>query len=209
LSATWRATSTVRPYSQGARSSGVGGTGREGSPEPEGRANREGLGGPKYGVGPNFDEFHDVHEDFEDEFTDTLSYGSDVFELDGDLYASAEEDGDDDAYPVDETSLKYLFCDSTWKKDHVTYDPEPSEFTGVRGNNYFWNKVPTMLQLFEIFWPHNVLRDIVIETNRYATEDLRGGKTYGGKPLTISGLKAFIAILLYMGMKRQPNRKSY
>jgi hypothetical protein len=27
--------------------------------------------------------------------------------------------------------------------------------------------------------------------------------------LTIPGLKAFIAVLLYMGMKRQPNRKSY
>jgi hypothetical protein len=52
----------------------------------------------------------------------------------------------------------------------------------------------------------------VTETNRYATEDLGGGKTYGGvdwEPLTVPGLKAFIAVLLYMGMKRQPNRKSY
>ena len=158
-----------------------------------------------------------VLEDFEDEFIDIESllasnYGSDVFELDGDLYAITEEDGDDDASTVAETSVKYLFHDSTWKKDHVKYDLEPSEFTRVHGNIYFWNKVSTMLQLFEIFWPYNVLRDIFIEANCYDTEDLGGGKTYGGvdwEPLTIPGLKAFIAILLDMGMKRQPNHKSY
>jgi hypothetical protein len=84
-------------------------------------------------------------------------------------------------------------------------------YRGAR-QQFFWNTVPTMLQLFEIFWPYNILRDIVVETNRYAMEDLGGGKTYGGvdwEPLTIPSLKAFIAVLLYMGMKRQPNRKSY
>jgi hypothetical protein len=69
-----------------------------------------------------------------------------------------------------------------------------------------------MLQFFVIYWPYNILRDIVIETNRYATEDLGDGKTYGGvdwEPLTVPGLKAFIVVLLYMGMKHQPNCKSY
>jgi hypothetical protein len=59
-----------------------------------------------------------------------------------------------------------------------------------------------MLQFFVIYWPYNILRDIVIETNRYATEDLGDGKTYGGvdwEPLTVPGLKAFIVVLLYMG----------
>jgi hypothetical protein len=94
----------------------------------------------------------------------------------------------------------------------VTYDLEPMDFIGMHSNNFFWNTFPTMLQLFEIFWPHNILRDIVIKTNCYATEDLRGGKTYGGvdwEPLPVTGLKAFIVVLLYMSMKCQPNHKSY
>jgi hypothetical protein len=45
--------------------------------------------------------------------------------------------GDGDGSHVDETSTKYLFCDSTWKEEHVTYDPEPMEFTRVHGNNFF------------------------------------------------------------------------
>jgi hypothetical protein len=172
---------------------------------------REGSRLPQLHCEPTTDEFHDVNENFDEDLIDSESvppsnFGSDILEIDGDLYASAKEDGDDDASPIDETSLKYLFRDSIWKDDHVTYDPEPREFTGARGNNFFWNTVPTILQLFEIFWLYNILQDIVIETNRYATEDLRGGKTYGGvdwEPLTVPGLKAFIAILLYMGMKRQ------
>ena len=142
----------------------------------------------------------------------TLIFENNIAELEDDLYASAEEDGDGDASHVNETSREYLFCDSTWKEEHVAYDPEPMEFTGMHGNNFFWNTFRTILQLIEIFWPHNILRDIVTETNRFATEDLGGGKTYGGvdwEPLTIPGLKVFIAILLYMGMKRQPNYKSY
>jgi hypothetical protein len=158
-----------------------------------------------------------MNENFDEDLTDSKSlpssnFGSDILDTDGDVYASAQEDGEDDASTVDETSLKYLFRDSTWKDDHVTHDPEPREFTRARGNNFFWNTIPTMLHLFKIFWLYNILRDIVIETNRYATEDLGGGKTYGGvdwEPLTIPGLKAFIAVLLYIGMKRQPNRKSY
>jgi hypothetical protein len=53
----------------------------------------------------------------------------------------------------------------------------------------------------------------VIETNRYAIHPIDAqGNTMGGpkwKNLTIAGLKAFLAIHMYMGMKRQPNMKSY
>jgi hypothetical protein len=73
--------------------------------------------------------------------------------------------------------------------------------------------MPTILQLFELFWPFNLLRKIVIETNRYATESLDAhGSTRGGpkwETLTVPGLKAFLAIHMYMSMKRQPNYKSY
>ena len=53
---------------------------------------------------------------------------------------------------------------------------------------------------------------MVREMNRYATNPMEdGGRTMGGpqwKPLTISELKAFFAIHLYVGIKRQPNLKS-
>jgi hypothetical protein len=69
-----------------------------------------------------------------------------------------------------------------------------------------------MVALFEIFWPHHILEKIVCESNRYATELGQDEKTRGGphwENMTIPELKAFFAVLLYMGMKRQPNRKSY
>jgi hypothetical protein len=54
-----------------------------------------------------------VNENFDEDLTDSESvpssnFGSDIPKIDG-----AEEDGDDDASTVDETSMKYLFCDST------------------------------------------------------------------------------------------------
>jgi hypothetical protein len=52
-----------------------------------------------------------------------------------------------------------------------------------------------------------------METSRYATEplDARGNIREGKKweALTIADLKAFMAIHMYMGMKKQPNYKTY
>jgi hypothetical protein len=31
-----------------------------------------------------------------------------------------------------------------------------------------WQRFPTMMQLFELFWSFHILRDIMNETNRYA-----------------------------------------
>ena len=54
---------------------------------------------------------------------------------------------------------------------------------------------------------------IVEETNRYANAPLdEQGNTKKGphwKNLTIYGLKAFMALALYMGLKVQPNLKTY
>jgi hypothetical protein len=65
-----------------------------------------------------------------------------------------------------------------------------------------WEKVPTMLQFFEMFWPKKNLKRICRETNWYATEEYevegengethiwsKGGKEW--KPLTVKELKAF------------------
>jgi hypothetical protein len=58
-----------------------------------------------------------------------------------------------------------------------------------------------------------MLEKIVVESNRYATHPLDARrKTMGGRNwvhLTIAELKAFLAIHMYMGMKRQPNIQSY
>ena len=54
---------------------------------------------------------------------------------------------------------------------------------------------------------------IVDETNRYATIPLDDYENTKGGPhrknLTIYGLKAFMALALYMGLKVQPNYKTY
>jgi hypothetical protein len=58
-----------------------------------------------------------------------------------------------------------------------------------------------------------LLHKIVTETNRYATHPLDAmGNTMGGRNwenMTIAELKAFLAVHMYMGMKRQPNVQSY
>ena len=78
--------------------------------------------------------------------------------------------------------------------------------------------VPSILQLFGMFWSYETLRRICAETNRYATKELEitymgdGGlqiMTYsrGGEKLyvvTVQELKAFIACTMYMGLKNFP-----
>jgi hypothetical protein len=69
-----------------------------------------------------------------------------------------------------------------------------------------------MMQLFELFWTFNILRDIVNETNRYVTSCTSEGVLPRGDNwilFTVAEFKAWLAIWLYMGMKRQPNLKSY
>ena len=57
-----------------------------------------------------------------------------------------------------------------------------------------------------------MLLDIVVETNRYARAIDGAGKLPSGKnwkDLTLAKFKVFLAITLYMGMRKQPNVKSY
>jgi hypothetical protein len=52
----------------------------------------------------------------------------------------------------------------------------------------------------------------VHEMNRYAMERKNEGNTRGGtqwEKFTVSEFKAYVVIWLYMGMRRQPNIKSY
>jgi hypothetical protein len=130
------------------------------------------------------------------------------------LSQSKSEDGDDaNIMNVGNEALKHAYKDETWSQRSFTYDPKPQEFLDRRGTKKFFVHMPTILQLFELFWPFNLLCKIIIETNHYATEPLDAhGSTRGGpkwETLTVPRLKAFLAIHMYMGMKRQPNYKSY
>ena len=81
-----------------------------------------------------------------------------------------------------------------------------------RGVSRFFSHLPTIMQLWELFWPFNLLRKIVVETNRYASHLLDAtGNTMGKKwvNMYVAELKAFLAIHMYMGMKRQPNIQTY
>jgi hypothetical protein len=63
-----------------------------------------------------------------------------------------------------------------------------------------------------MFWPDTLLRRIVAKTNRYATTVGPDGSTLEGptwRRFTVAGLKAFFAISIFMGLKKQPNVKTY
>jgi hypothetical protein len=75
-----------------------------------------------------------------------------------------------------------------------------------------YSEIPSYIHLFEQFWTFHMLRDICLETNRYAgsldeNRRLRGGR--GWHPITVKELKVFFAISLYMGMKKLQNVKAY
>jgi hypothetical protein len=95
---------------------------------------------------------------------------------------------------------------ASWSQEFFTYEPKPRKFIGARGPHTFFALFPTILQLFHLFWPCTLLWKIVIESNHYATKPIDAqGNCMGGpkwKNLTIVGLKAYLAIHMYMGMRR-------
>ena len=109
-------------------------------------------------------------------------------------------------------SMKSLYYDSTWSKKFNTYNPGPQDFVSASGCSIQWPCFPSFIVLFQLFWPWSVLQRIVDETNRYATAVNNDGGIFWGcywEPTTLLELMVFIAIILYMGMKCQPNLKSY
>ena len=112
----------------------------------------------------------------------------------------------------DGTGIKHLYWDDIWNQEHFTYDLKPHSFVEASGPNVFWNKFPTMMQLFGLFWSFNILQDIVNETDWYATSYISNGVIPGGDHwilFTVAEFKAWFAIWLYMGMNQRSNMKSY
>jgi hypothetical protein len=102
-------------------------------------------------------------------------YGSQISE-----YETEEEDNSNTGN-VGSEIVKHAYRDETWSQKCFTYDPKPKVFIGRRGTMQFFEHLPTILQLFELFWPFNLLRKIVSETNRYATEPIDAQRnTRGG-----------------------------
>jgi hypothetical protein len=124
-----------------------------------------------------------------------------------------EEEGDTSTGDGDMHGVRHVYRDETWSTKFFTYDPKPKEFRGRMGTTKFFVHMPSLLTLFELFWPCNLLRKIVLETNRYASHVVDAlGNTMGGPKwvhTSVAELKAFLTIHMYMGMKRQPNIKSY
>ena len=93
------------------------------------------------------------------------------------------------------------------------YEPMPMAFLGPRwGPTFIYNDIPTFIIFFELFWTPTMMNDIVRETNRYSTTSDSLGRTRGGlqgEEFTVDALKAFMAIALYMGMRKQSSYKTY
>jgi hypothetical protein len=95
-------------------------------------------------------------------------------------YEMEEEDATNVGDSMTE-GVKHAYRDETWSQSFFTYEPKPSDFVGRRSTTQFFHNLPTILQLFDLFWPSTVLRKIVIETNHYATMVADAlGNTQGG-----------------------------
>jgi hypothetical protein len=137
-------------------------------------------------------------------------YGGESSESDGDdLDHGSDGDGNDG----DPENVRFAYRESTWSKNHQTYNLEPISFEddsiGLTGE---YTEIPSYIHLFEQFWTFHMLRDICLETNRYAGSLDEKGRARGGHgwyPVTVRELKVFLATSLYMGMKKLPNVKAY
>ena len=159
-------------------------------------------------VDPSFGNDNICNEDFENAYEIVSDFGSD-----GNTYNySEEEDNENFGDDEDVMSIQNLYHDSTWSQKFNTYNPGPQDFVSSSRCSIQWPYFPSFIVLFQLFWPRSILQRIVDETNRYATVVNNDGGTFGGcnwEPITLLELMVFIAIILYMGMKCQPNLKSY
>ena len=90
----------------------------------------------------------------------------------------------------------------------------PNEFSRPsKGPSFPYRMIPSFMFFFELFWAAAILNDIVEKTYEYARgPGVASRNTMGGpnwEDFTVTGLKAFIAISILMGMRKQPNYKTY
>ena len=68
---------------------------------------------------------------------------------------------------VNENDPRHVYRNETWVHDHATYSPSPVEFLGVGSNTNPFDVFPTILELWELFWPPDLLCKIICKTSRY------------------------------------------
>ena len=65
--------------------------------------------------------------------------------------------------------IKAKYVDERWNQMYYGFCPRPMDFCGpLQGLTMEFNKVPSLLQLWNLFWPKKILIKICKETNSYA-----------------------------------------
>ena len=68
-------------------------------------------------------------------------------------------------------SIKAKYTDERWNQRYYDFCPRPMNFCGpLPGLTVEFDKVPIMLQLWNLFWPKKILIKICKETNNYAMQ---------------------------------------
>jgi len=125
-----------------------------------------------------------------------------------------DDDDDDDGLEEKDESLEVLSDGLEWKEikleekkldhqplitDHANYYFDERR-TGVRNGIVAETALDAFLECF----PKEIIRDLCVETGRYASQQ---GNVIS--PLTHIDMSRFLAILLYMGVVRRPTIKHY
>ncbi|KAI4487100.1 hypothetical protein M0802_012014 [Mischocyttarus mexicanus] len=125
---------------------------------------------------------------------------------------SEELSQDQDRQNDSEESLSN-FCEVTVDHDRQ-YNPRPV-FSETIGPKYMPPNISQPIEYFNLFFTLKFLKMLKTETNRYARQFLkhprvpRSSRVLVGKKTTIAELRAFIAVLLEMGITRRPTLFSY
>jgi hypothetical protein len=107
------------------------------------------------------------------------------------------------------------YAPETWNKDTHVYKNPPIPFMGPKPScTHPYGRLPSLVGLLVKFWSQKLQWRIVWVTNRYAFEivDDKTGQTRGGSQWILLGLeefRAYLAICLFMGLKRLPSKWMY
>ena len=138
------------------------------------------------------------------------------------------------ANPLEDAEFERYYHESNWTSDHITLLGDRNNFSGPHPGYVppEFGPIPySPICFFHLFWPASFLREICVETNRYARQrctrrcrglkasavqeepetpqmlTLNGGK--GWEDVHVPELRAWLGIKIYMGLKPLPARRDY
>jgi len=117
-------------------------------------------------------------------------------------------------------SFEVKYVDSKWESRNWSFADSRNTFTGpkVGPTSFYGRRIPEVHSFFSQFWPTTTLAEIVKQTNLYASQPVHGAQgqqrrvVNGGanwKKLTVKALKAWLGIVIYLGLKTEPALKDY